>query len=123
MHSGDLYHACSRRCVSLLEGLKLGTEGPSSAPPAAVPLTALNYFPTIRIFNNQNPQHDIHNYNDTFLHLPDEQLQVTMSTAELATSYAALILADDGVDITVRSFLVLPKVLLLIAVRPTNSTH
>lgn len=25
-----------------------------------------------------------------------------MSTAELATSYAALILADDGVDITVR---------------------
>jgi large subunit ribosomal protein LP1 len=26
-----------------------------------------------------------------------------MSTAELATSYAALILADDGVDITVRS--------------------
>jgi hypothetical protein len=28
-----------------------------------------------------------------------------MSTAELATSYAALILADDGVDITVRSSL------------------
>jgi large subunit ribosomal protein LP1 len=26
-----------------------------------------------------------------------------MSTSELATSYAALILADDGVDITVRS--------------------
>jgi hypothetical protein len=26
-----------------------------------------------------------------------------MSTAELATSYAALILADDGVEITVRS--------------------
>ena len=26
-----------------------------------------------------------------------------MSTAELATSYAALILADDGVDITVSS--------------------
>jgi hypothetical protein len=26
----------------------------------------------------------------------------TMSTSELATSYAALILADDGVDITVR---------------------
>ena len=26
-----------------------------------------------------------------------------MSNAELATSYAALILADDGVDITVRS--------------------
>lgn len=26
-----------------------------------------------------------------------------MSTAELATSYAALILADDGVDITVRT--------------------
>jgi hypothetical protein len=25
-----------------------------------------------------------------------------MSTSELATSYAALILADDGVDITVR---------------------
>jgi hypothetical protein len=25
-----------------------------------------------------------------------------MSTAELATSYAALILADDGVEITVR---------------------
>lgn len=30
-----------------------------------------------------------------------------MSTAELATSYAALILADDGVDITVRSPLIL----------------
>jgi hypothetical protein len=28
-----------------------------------------------------------------------------MSTAELATSYAALILADDGVEITVRSSL------------------
>jgi hypothetical protein len=28
-----------------------------------------------------------------------------MSNAELATSYAALILADDGVDITVRIFL------------------
>jgi hypothetical protein len=28
-----------------------------------------------------------------------------MSNAELATSYAALILADDGVDITVRLFL------------------
>lgn len=28
---------------------------------------------------------------------------VAMSTAELATSYAALILADDGVDITVRN--------------------
>jgi len=27
-----------------------------------------------------------------------------MSTAELATSYAALILADDGVDITVCFF-------------------
>jgi hypothetical protein len=27
-----------------------------------------------------------------------------MSTAELASSYAALILADDGVEITVRSF-------------------
>lgn len=27
-----------------------------------------------------------------------------MSTAELATSYAALILADDGVEITVRFF-------------------
>ena len=27
----------------------------------------------------------------------------TMSNAELATSYAALILADDGVDITVRA--------------------
>lgn len=26
-----------------------------------------------------------------------------MSTAELATSYAALILADDGVEITVRN--------------------
>jgi hypothetical protein len=26
-----------------------------------------------------------------------------MSTSELATSYAALILADDGVDITVRT--------------------
>ncbi len=26
-----------------------------------------------------------------------------MSTAELATSYAALILADDGVEITVRT--------------------
>jgi hypothetical protein len=26
-----------------------------------------------------------------------------MSTSELATSYAALILADDGVDITVRN--------------------
>jgi hypothetical protein len=26
-----------------------------------------------------------------------------MSNAELATSYAALILADDGVDITVRA--------------------
>jgi hypothetical protein len=26
-----------------------------------------------------------------------------MSTAELASSYAALILADDGVDITVRA--------------------
>ncbi len=30
-----------------------------------------------------------------------------MSTAELATSYAALILADDGVDITVRQLLTL----------------
>ena len=28
-----------------------------------------------------------------------------MSNAELATSYAALILADDGVDITVRFLL------------------
>jgi hypothetical protein len=28
----------------------------------------------------------------------------TMSNAELATSYAALILADDGVEITVRYF-------------------
>ncbi len=27
-----------------------------------------------------------------------------MSTSELATSYAALILADDGVEITVRTF-------------------
>lgn len=27
-----------------------------------------------------------------------------MSTAELAASYAALILADDGLDITVRTF-------------------
>ena len=26
-----------------------------------------------------------------------------MSTSELATSYAALILADDGVDVTVRN--------------------
>ena len=31
-----------------------------------------------------------------------------MSTAELASSYAALILADDGVEITVRSFLAPP---------------
>ena len=28
-------------------------------------------------------------------------LEKTMSTAELATSFAALILADDGVDVTV----------------------
>jgi hypothetical protein len=28
---------------------------------------------------------------------------IKMSTAELAVSYAALILADDGVDITVRN--------------------
>ena len=31
-----------------------------------------------------------------------------MSTAELAASYAALILADDGIDITVRSGPYLP---------------
>jgi hypothetical protein len=32
-----------------------------------------------------------------------------MSTAELATSYAALILADDGVEITVRPVLEEPS--------------
>ena len=32
----------------------------------------------------------------------DTRSTVEMSTSELATSYAALILADDGVDITVR---------------------
>ena len=32
-----------------------------------------------------------------------------MSTAELATSYAALILADDGVEITVRTDPELPR--------------
>jgi hypothetical protein len=38
-----------------------------------------------------------------------------MSTAELATSYAALILADDGVDITVRSSPILTEKSLLIS--------
>lgn len=33
-----------------------------------------------------------------------------MSTAELAASYAALILADDGVDITVRKSRTFSKV-------------
>ena len=38
--------------------------------------------------------------------IPAADLQILkMSNAELATSYAALILADDGVDITVRPFL------------------
>jgi hypothetical protein len=32
-----------------------------------------------------------------------------MSTAELAVSYAALILADDGVEITVRAYLSPPQ--------------
>lgn len=38
-----------------------------------------------------------------FLHTHYVQTHVsfTMSTAELATSYAAIILADDGVDVTV----------------------
>ena len=31
-----------------------------------------------------------------------DRSKITMTTAELATSYAALILADDGIDITVR---------------------
>lgn len=35
--------------------------------------------------------------------MPTEQSIFKMSNAELAVSYAALILADDGVDITVRS--------------------
>jgi hypothetical protein len=33
-----------------------------------------------------------------------DQFASTMSTSELATSYAALILADDGVEITVRPY-------------------
>jgi hypothetical protein len=33
-----------------------------------------------------------------------------MSTAELATSYAALILADDGVDITVTLPALTPRI-------------
>jgi hypothetical protein len=49
---------------------------------------------------------------------------VTMSTSELATSYAALILADDGVDITVR---LLKRgcvhLLLLTNYRPTSSNR
>ena len=44
-----------------------------------------------------------------------------MSTAELATSYAALILADDGVAITVRLLLVLIESLSLIL--PGRQTH
>lgn len=38
----------------------------------------------------------------TFL-LPSHNTHLDMSNSELATSYAALILADDGVDITVCS--------------------
>ena len=39
---------------------------------------------------------------DHFSHPDVARLAITMSTSELASSYAALILADDGVDITVR---------------------
>lgn len=42
------------------------------------------------------------NHTQHFRHC-DIHTNLTMSTAELATSYAALILADDGVDITVRA--------------------
>lgn len=47
--------------------------------------------------------------NDAQFYPPGSALSIagypplTMSTAELACSYAALILADDGVDVTVRS--------------------
>lgn len=43
-----------------------------------------------------------------------------MSNAELATSYAALILADDGVDITVRMRDVFVEGLLTCSSSPTN---
>ena len=46
-----------------------------------------------------------------------------MSNAELATSYAALILADDGVDITVRPTQTAPRSRLIDAGRQTKHTH
>jgi hypothetical protein len=45
-----------------------------------------------------------------------------MSNAELATSYAALILADDGVDITVSLAYTRPSQQSDIC-RPTSSPH
>ena len=47
----------------------------------------------------KNPDETLPHYSS---HTTKPQTNVTMSTAELASSYAALILADDGVDITVR---------------------
>jgi hypothetical protein len=62
-----------------------------------------NYHPTTRIFRSQIF------YKTTIIDrrysIRSKALRIKMSTAELATSYAALILADDGVDITVGSLL------------------
>ena len=40
---------------------------------------------------------------------PESNTHSAMSQAELAASYAALILADDNVEITVRNFYPLPS--------------
>jgi len=48
---------------------------------------------------------------------------VRMSNAELATSYAALILADDGVDITVSPTRPAPRSRLIVAGRQTEHTY
>lgn len=47
--------------------------------------------------------HHIHNFTARKSTSLPHLTQLKMSTAELATSYAALILADDGVEITVRN--------------------
>ena len=50
------------------------------------------------------------------------EIPIAMTTAELATSYAALILADDGVDITV-SLVALIFISLIFSGRQTHNPY
>ena len=66
--------------------------------------SALHFLATPRHHREEDPYDNERSRHLITLPTTNNNAQVTMSTAELATSYAALILADDGVEITVCIF-------------------